>query len=71
MNNVTSEDVESFSSRSRPVAAAARRQHNEMLKRLKQPWWKSLSEETDERDLEHLRDVAKRACLDDEVEKQF
>ena len=71
MNDVTSEHVELFSSRSRPVAAAARRQHNETLKRLKEPWWKLLMEENDEKDLEALKERSRKSGLDDDAEKQF
>ena len=71
LNDVTREHVELFSSRSRPVAAAARRQHNETLKKLKDPWWKSLTEENDEKDLAALKERLRESGLDDDTEKQF
>jgi len=71
LKDVTREHVELFSSHSRPVAVAARKQHNETLKRLKNPWWKSLMEENDERDLAALRERVRKSGLDDDAEKQF
>ena len=40
LKDVTQKDVEMYSSRSLPVATKAKQQHNAMLQRLQQPWWR-------------------------------
>uniref|UniRef100_A0A0B6ZDD5 IQ calmodulin-binding motif-containing protein 1 n=2 Tax=Arion vulgaris TaxID=1028688 RepID=A0A0B6ZDD5_9EUPU len=42
LKEITEDDVQMYSSRSLPVATAAKHQHNQMMKKLQQPWWKSL-----------------------------
>ena len=41
-----------YSSRSLAVATKAKEQHNAMLKRLQQPWWRQKWQEDDELDEE-------------------
>ena len=71
LTGVTKKDVEMFSSRSVPVAVAARRQHNEVLRKQKQPWWQSLMEENEDVDIAKLKERLKEGELTDEAEKQF
>ena len=71
LTDVTREDIEILSSRSGPVAAAARRQHNEYIKRHNQPWWQSLCEDNDETDLDRIRDKVREDGLAEEAQQQF
>eukprot|EP00795_Rhopilema_esculentum_P014283 gene14283-5316_t len=71
LTEVTKKDVEMLSSRSVPVAVAARRQHNEVLRKQQQPWWQSLMEENEDVDIAKLKERLKEGELTDEAEKQF
>ena len=71
LSEVTREDIEILSSRSGPVATAARKQHNKYIKRHNQPWWQSLGEDNDEVDLDRIRDKVRESGLAEEAQKQF
>lgn len=45
LHEVTSDMLDSFTSRSAPVIARAQQCHNEEMRRLKLPWWKKLWDE--------------------------
>ena len=45
---VTSKDVESFSSYSSPVVVAARQRHQTTINELKKPWWANINKDQDE-----------------------
>ncbi|XP_012941551.1 IQ calmodulin-binding motif-containing protein 1 [Aplysia californica] len=48
LGDITAADVDMYSSRSLPVATAAKQQHKLMMRRLQQPWWKTLGWEEEE-----------------------
>ena len=45
LHEVTSDLLDSFTSRSAPVIARAQQCHNEEMRRFKLPWWKKLWDE--------------------------
>ena len=45
---VTSKDIESFSSYSSPVVIAARQRHRSTINELKKPWWANINKHLDE-----------------------
>eukprot|EP00794_Sanderia_malayensis_P003416 gene3416-3907_t len=70
--DVTRDDVDLLCSRSVPVMAAARRQHNEAISRLKKPWWQTLNEERPEDvNMESIKVKLKEFNVLEELQKQF
>ncbi len=52
LSEVTEKDIESFTSHSVPISTKARADHIEELRLLKQPWWRKLGDEYQDRKLE-------------------
>ena len=67
----TRTDVDILCSRSGPVMAAARKQHNEAISRLRLPWWQSLNEDSVELDMQQVKEKLKEFSVLEELEKQF
>lgn len=57
LKDLSQKDVEMYSSRSLPIAMAAKMEHNKAMKKLQLPWWKTLGmddEEVDEDEKERV-----------------
>ena len=58
--DVTEKDVAMYSSRSLPVATAAKERHAKTLRKKQLPWWKILGEEWEGDDVEDFQEEKER-----------
>ena len=64
LKDVTQVDVDMYSSRSLPIASVAKQHHNQMMKKLQLPWWKTLAWEDDEVDEDERERVISEVMLE-------
>ena len=71
--NVTTDQIEQYSSRSTPVIIAARQKHIDSLNELKKPWWKKLEtgNEYESNDIKTNTDIIDTKLFISDHEKQF
>ncbi|BFZ06420.1 hypothetical protein BsWGS_09459 [Bradybaena similaris] len=63
LKDITEADLMAFSSRSLPIATAAKHQHSQVMTKLQQPWWKTLGMDDLEVDEDEKENVEAEVLL--------
>lgn len=63
LKDITEGDLMAFSSRSLPIATAAKHQHSQMMTKLQRPWWKTLGMDDLEVDEDEKENVEAEVLL--------
>ena len=64
LKEITEADQLMYTSKSVPVAAVAKQQHSQMMKKMSLPWWKTLGWEDDEVDEDEKERVVAEVMLE-------